>query len=542
MSGWNFADVWEEIAAAAPDRPAQIRGSRVLSWRDFDRRANALAAHMLKAGLGHQAKVAAYLYNAPEYLETYYAAFKASLAPVNTNYRYETDELFYLFDNADAEAIVFHAGFAPKLEAIRDRLTRVKCWIAVADEGAPIPAWATEYESIAAAGADRAAAPQGRSGDDLLLLYTGGTTGMPKGVMWRQDDLFQVIGAGGNAALGVLPATSIADLLARHAAADHIRPLSLIAAPLMHGTGQFSAFINFNAGGTIACLPSRKFNAMELWNEAERLQATGIVIVGLAFSTPMLEALEAHPGRWDLSSVKAMSSSGSMWSQENKRGLLRHVTNAVIMDSFGSSEAVGMGVSASAPGAEVQTAAFMLGPNCAVFAEDGRRVEPGSGERGMVAVTGFLPAGYYKDEAKSAATFKIMEGIRWSVPGDWAEVNIDGTLTLLGRGSVCINTGGEKVFPEEVEEALKRHASVRDAVVVGVPDARFGERICAVVEPEAGATPTLADLSEHVRSQLAGYKAPRELVVVESIGRAPNGKVDYKAIKDKALAALGVAA
>jgi fatty-acyl-CoA synthase len=318
--------------------------------------------------------------------------------------------------------------------------------------------------------------------------------------------------------------------------------MTLVACPLMHGTGQFSSFITFINGGTVGLLPSRKFNAIELWNEAERLKASGIVIVGLAFSTPMLEALEANPGRWDLSNVKGMSSSGSMWSQENKRGLLQHVTNAVIMDSFGSSEAVGMGISASAPGAEAQTAAFMLGPNCAVFTEDGRRVEPGSGERGLVAVTGFLPAGYYKDEAKSAATFKVIEGIRWSVPGDWAEVNADGTLKLLGRGSVCINTGGEKVFPEEVEEALKRHAAVRDAVVVGVPDARFGERICAVVEPEAGEEPTLADLSEHVRTQLAHYKAPRELVVVESIGRAPNGKVDYKAVKDRALAALATPA
>ena len=541
---WTIADVWEAIAKAQPQRPALIHGDRVVRWAEFDARADALAAHFIARGLGHQAKMAAFLYNGVEYLETYFAAFKGGFAPVNTNYRYGPEELFYLFDNADAEAIVFHASFSEIVDQIRPRLPGVRAWIAVAEPGHPVPSWADDYEAVVAkVPAERPVkAPWGRSGDDLLLLYTGGTTGMPKGVMWRQDDLFQVLGAGGNAALGLAPVTSIEDLIARHAAADHIRPTSLIAAPLMHGTGQFSAFIAFSNAGTVAVLPSRKFDANELWHEAERLKVTGIVIVGLAFSTPMLEALDASPGRWDLSGVRGMSSSGSMWSQENKRGLLRHVTNAVIMDSFGSSEAVGMGMSASAPGAEAQTAAFMLGPNCAVFAEDGRRVAPGSGERGMVAVTGFLPAGYYKDETKSAATFKIMEGIRWSGPGDWAEVNTDGTLTLLGRGSVCINTGGEKVFPEEVEEALKRHASVRDAVVVGVPDARFGERICAVVEPEAGATPTLADLSEHVRSQLAGYKAPRELVVVESIGRAPNGKVDYKAIKDKALAALGVAA
>src|SRR5262249_15126334 len=245
--------------------------------------------------------------------------------------------------------------------------------------------------------------------------------------------------------------------------------------------------------------------------------------------------------RWDLSTVKSMSSSGSMWSQENKRGLLSYARNAMIFDSFGSSEAVGLGVSASAPGAEAKTAAFTLGPNCAVFSDDGRRIEPGSGERGLVAVTGFLPLGYYKDEEKTAKTFRTLEGIRWSVPGDWAEVNEDGTLKLLGRGSVCINTGGEKVFPEEVEEALKTHPVVRDAVVVGLPDARFGERICAVVETD-GSEPTLPELSEHVRLTLAGYKAPRDLVLVDSIGRAPNGKVDYKAVKDRAMATLGVSA
>jgi acyl-CoA synthetase (AMP-forming)/AMP-acid ligase II len=541
---WTIADVWEAIAAAQPGQAAQVQGERVLTWGEFDARSDALAAHFIASGMGHQAKVAAYLYNGPEYLETYFASFKGGYAPVNTNYRYGPEEIVYLFDNADAEAVVFHAEFTELLEKIRGRLPKVKTWLAVAEPGHPVPAWAADYDAIVAKiPAQRPVkAPWGRSGDDLLLLYTGGTTGMPKGVMWRQDDLFQVLGAGGNAALGIPPATSIPELIARHAAPEHLRATSIIAAPLMHGTGQFSAFISLIGAGTVCTLPSRKFDAVELWNEVQRLKATNVVLVGLAFSTPMLEALDAHPGRWDLTSVRAMSSSGSMWSQENKRGLLGHMPGAMIADSFGSSEAVGLGASASAAGAEAQTAAFMLGPNTGVFTEDGRRVEPGSGERGLVAVSGFLPAGYYKDEEKSAKTFKIIEGVRWSVPGDWAEVNTDGTLKLLGRGSVCINTGGEKVFPEEVEEALKRHADVRDAVVVGIADSRFGERICAVVEPEAGAEPTLAGLSEHVRAQLAAYKAPRELVVVDSIGRAPNGKVDYKAVKDRALAALGVPA
>ena len=539
---WTFAAVWEAIAASQPDRPALVHGERVVTWGDFDRRADALADHLIASGLGRQAKVAGYLYNGPEYLEAYFAAFKGGFAPVNTNYRYGPEEVAYLFDNADAEAVVFHAGFTDLLEKIRGRLPKVKAWIAVAEPGHPVPAWAADYDAVVSRPIEArpVRAPWGVSGDDLLLLYTGGTTGMPKGVMWRQDDLFQVIGAGGNAAMGIPPATSIDELITRIQGPTHLRATSIVCAPLMHGTGQFSAFITFNGGGTVCALPSRRFDAVELWNEVERLHATNIVIVGLAFSTPMLEALDANPGRWDLSSVRAMSSSGSMWSQENKRGLLRHIPQAVIADSFGSSEAVGLGASSSASGAEAQTAAFMLGPNTAVFTEGGRRVEPGSGERGLVAVSGFLPQGYYKDEEKSAKTFKVIEGVRWSVPGDWAEVNLDGTLKLLGRGSVCINTGGEKVFPEEVEEALKRFPGVRDAAVVGLPDPRFGERIGAIVDFQGENAPTLADLSTHVKGLLADYKAPRELVLAP-VARAPNGKLDYKALKAQAMAALGVA-
>jgi acyl-CoA synthetase (AMP-forming)/AMP-acid ligase II len=544
VSAWKLADVWEAIAAKAPDRPAIVQGPRVITWGQFDARADALAAHLIAWGVSHDAKVAAYLQNGPEYLETYFAAFKADVSPINTNYRYGGEELVYLFDNADAEVVVFHSGFTAMIEAIRDRLPSVKLWIGVAEPGHPVPAWADDYDAIVAkVPAQRPVkAAWGRSPDNQLLLYTGGTTGMPKGVMWAQDDLFNVIGAGGQAVQGVPPIETVQEAGDRLDLSLPRGPLSLICCPLMHGTGQFSSFITLNLGGTVALLPSRGFSPIELWNEVERLKADGVVIVGLAFSTPMLETLEAYPGRWDLTSVKSMSSSGSMWSQENKRGLLSFCVNATIFDSFGSSEAVGMGASASAPGAEVETAAFMLGPNCGVFTEDGRRVVPGSGERGLVAVSGFLPRGYYKDKEKSDKTFKLIEGQRWSVPGDWAEVNTDGTLKLLGRGSQCINTGGEKVFPEEVEEALKTHIHVRDAVVVGVPDARFGERICAVVEPDGAHDLTLAGMADHVKGQLAAYKAPRELVVVDTIGRAPNGKVDYKAVKDRALKALGVSA
>lgn len=541
MTDWTYADVWEQIAAAIPDRPALIQADRVISWRDFDRRANALAAHLVAQGLGQQAKVGAFLYNAPEYLETYYAAFKAGLVPFNTNYRYGAEELVYLFDNADAEAIVFHADFAPVLEPLRARLPRVKAWIAVARDGRAAPDWASDYETLVAAGADRMTPPWGRSGDDLLFLYTGGTTGMPKAVMWRQDDLFQVLGAGGNVLLGIEPLTSAAE--AGERAKASVEPnLNMAAAPLMHGTAQFTALGTLTVGGTVAVLPSTRFTATELWDEVDRLGVNTMAIVGQAFAAPMLEALDANPGRWDISSVRRIGSSGTVWNFENKQALLAHLPGAVLFDSLGSSEAVGLGSSMSAAGETAQTARFMVGPNSAVFSDDGRRVEPGSGEKGLVATAGFVPVGYYKDPEKSAKTFRTYEGRRWSVPGDYAIVEADGAMTLLGRGSQVINTGGEKVFPEEVEEALKRHPAVRDAVVVGVPDARFGERICAVVELEAGVESlTLEVLSGHVRAQLADYKAPRALVLAP-VSRAPNGKVDYKASKALAIEALKITA
>ena len=540
MSDWKFADVYEGIAAKIPDHPCQMQGDRVITWGEFNRRAGALTLDMLAAGLMHQSKVAAYLYNCPEYLETYVAAFKGGFVPVNTNYRYGPEEVTYLFDNAQAEAVVFHSAFAPLVDQVRANLPLVKRWYCVVDPGDVVPEWATDYNAVVAGDAPlRVEGPWGRSGDDLLFLYTGGTTGMPKGVMWRQDDLFNVVGAGGNVALGIPPASSVEELVER--VDPNARGLVVLSAcPLMHGTGQFTSLIALNLGGSAATLPSRSFDVSELLANVEKHRVQTLVIVGQAFAGPILEHLNTNPNRYDLSSLIMITSSGVMWSQENKDGLLAHLPHVMLFDSFGSSEAVGMGGSISRAGeAATRTATFALGPTCAVFTEDGRRVTPGSGERGLVAVGGFIPLGYFRDEAKTAQTFRIFEGQRWSVPGDWAEIAADGSLILLGRGSVCINTGGEKVFPEEVEEALKKHASVRDAVAVGIPDDRFGETICAVVEAEPGHTPDLATLSEHVKAHLAAYKAPRHLVPIDTIGRAPNGKVDYKRLKAHALAALG---
>jgi fatty-acyl-CoA synthase len=287
-------------------------------------------------------------------------------------------------------------------------------------------------------------------------------------------------------------------------------------------------------GGTVVLLEHSRFDVEEMLATVERHRATNLIIVGQAFAVPMLEFLEEHPDRYDLSSLVMVTSSGVMWSHENKAGLLRHMPQVLLFDTFGSSEAVNLGGSVSSAGAPAQTAKFVLGPYAAVFSEDGRRIEPGSREAGLVAVGRFIPVGYHKDDAKTASTFRTFDGERWSVPGDFATVDTDGTLHLLGRGSMCINTGGEKVFPEEVEEVLKTHPQVRDAVAIGIPDPRFGEIICAVVEAEDGVAPTLAALSNHVKAALAVYKAPRHLVLVDTIGRAPNGKVDYKRLKEVA--------
>ncbi|MEO6126349.1 MAG: acyl-CoA synthetase [Ilumatobacteraceae bacterium] len=542
MTNWNLAKIFSAVAASVPDRPCQIQGDRVVTWAEFDARSESLAADLLAHGVSHQGKLAIYLYNCPEYMEAMNAAFKSEMAPVNTNFRYGPEEISYLFDNADAEAVVFHAAFTPLIEQIKGRLPHVQRWYVVADESGFGPEWATEYESVVSAGFKITPGRVDPDGDDLLLLYTGGTTGMPKGVMWRQDDLFNVLGAGGSPLTGVPPASGIEELVSRLDPSVAAGPMALIACPLMHGTGQFSAINAMATGGCIVTLADRKFDVVELLETVERRKVTAIVLVGQAFAGPILDELQANPTRYDVSTIGLMTSSGVMWSQENKAGLLEFMPGAILFDSFGSSEAVGLGASFSTKDAPQQTAKFMLGPTCAVFDEEGQRVVPGSGNIGVVAVGGYIPLGYYKDEAKSAQTFRIYEGQRWSVPGDFAEVNADGTLHLLGRGSVCINTGGEKVFPEEVEEALKTHPSVADAVCVGLPDSRFGQVICAVVEPEAGATPDLTTLAAHVKTSLAAYKAPRSVVVVESILRAPNGKVDYKRLTALAIDQMAVAA
>jgi acyl-CoA synthetase (AMP-forming)/AMP-acid ligase II len=532
-TGWNFADVWETVADTLPDAPALAHGGRRLTWAELDRRADGVARTLIDAGTTQQDKVAQYLYNGNEYLESVFACFKAGLVPVNTNYRYTDDELAYLWDNSDTVAVVFHGTFADRVESVRERVPGVRLWLCVDDGSGPCPSWATPYESAAtnASGA-RAQSPWGRSGDDIYMLYTGGTTGMPKGVMWRQHDLYRLLSE------ATMHDPDEPDLDAVRKRLTRPGPITLPACPLMHGTGAFSSFGILSLGGSVVTLTNRRFDIAELLDTIEREGVNSIAIVGDAFAKPMLDALDANPGRWDISSLVVVLSSGVMWSEATKQGLLRHHPAMMLVDVFSSSEALGMGQSISGGTHAAATAKFVLGERARVLTDDGRDVEPGSGETGMVALRGLGPIGYYKDAEKTASTFRVIDGERYSIPGDYATVDADGTLRVLGRGSVCINTGGEKVYPEEVEEVLKEHPSVRDAVVVGVPDDRFGEVICAWVEP-AGDDIDEDALIAHAKSRLAGYKAPRRVLTTSSIGRSPAGKVDYARLKREAATRTG---
>jgi acyl-CoA synthetase (AMP-forming)/AMP-acid ligase II len=533
--GWNFADIWEWVADHFPDAPAQVQGDRRFTWAEMDRRADGIAATLLSGGARHQDKVAQYLYNSPEYMESMFGIYKAALVPVNTNYRYTDDEVAYLWSNADAVAVVFHAAFTERADRIRPRVPAVRTWLQVSDSsGAPCPDWATPYEEAVTSAPSRTVAPWGRSGDDLYILYTGGTTGMPKGVMWRQDDIVGSLDATSRHPLPAEPSeAALAERLVKPG------PTNLPAAPLMHGTGAFNAMWNLSLAGSVVTLEATHFDVVELLDTCQRERIRSMSIVGDAFAKPVLRALDAEPERWDISSLRVLVSSGVMWSAETKAGLLRHNPRLIMIDSLGSSEAISMANATTTAEGAADTARFLLGPNTRVLTEDGRDVVPGSGERGRVAQRGRTPVGYYKDPEKSAATFVVVDGLRYSIPGDWADVEADGTVRLLGRGSQCINTGGEKVYPEEVEEVLKQHPAIADAAVVGVPDERFGEAITALVEAHRGQSIDPAALIAHVKAHLAAFKAPKQIIEVASIGRAANGKLDYRALKERARAASG---
>lgn len=532
MTQWNYGDILDAVDAVVPaDRPALIHGDRVITWQDFTRRTNNLARNLLAGGAEPGDKIAFYMRNCPEYSEGIAAGFKARLTHVNVNYRYIEDELLYLLDNSDATVCVYKAEFAPQVAHIRDKLPKVKQWVEVPEDGSPGGDNVIAYESLAETG-DGEPLELERSEDDLLFIYTGGTTGMPKGVMWRHYDLWNVLGGGGNPRMGIPPVGDLDEF--RERVTNEPAPVSLPLPPLMHGTGLLSAIGAFTRGGTVITLPSRSFDPAEALAAIDKHKVTTVTIVGDAFARPMVEALDANPGKWDISSVMAVTSSGVMWTRDVKAGLLRHNENLMLADGFSSSEAIGLGSSVMTKDAEVAVAKFQLGERCKVFTEDGREVKPGDNETGMVAVSGFLPMGYYKDQEKTDKTFRTIDGVRYSIPGDWVKVEPDGSLTLLGRGSNCINTAGEKVYPEEVEEAMKHHDAVDDCLVVGVADEKWGQSITAVVQLQPGASLDEEALKSFAKTKLAAYKVPKRILAKDNLERAPNGKANYKLIKSYA--------
>ena len=533
----HFATVWEAIADRIPDRPAITHGDLARTWAEYDDRAARLAAAYTAAGLRHESKVGLFMYNSNEYMEAQYAALKMRGVPININYRYIDEELWYLLDNSDAEALVYHSSLADRVAKVVDRLPDLKLIVEVDDGGAGSVSVARPYEDVVAEHEplDRMT----RAEDDLYMLYTGGTTGMPKGVMYHVGGLTAGLAGAAFPILG-LPLPESATDVVEGAASNAAPTVSLPCAPLMHGTGLWlGCFIPHLIGAHVITLTNRSLDAHEVLATIERHQATSVTIVGDAFAKPLLTAIdEGDNGRpYDLSSVQIIQSSGVMWTSEVKQALIDRIEQAMLIDAMGSSEG-SMGTQITAKGLETETGKFTQGVNTKVFTEDGREVQPGSDEVGMVAAGGNVPFGYYKDEAKSAATFKVIDGKPYSFPGDLAMVAEDGSLILLGRGSQVINSGGEKIFPEEVEEAVKRVDGVRDCLVVGVDDETFGQAVTAVASLESGATVAAQTIIDAVKGQLARYKAPKSVVFVDEVPRAPNGKADYTSARDLAVAEL----
>jgi len=530
---WNFGDIFDALGKAIePARPALIHDDRVVSWSDLTRRSNNIAQAMINRAAETQDKVAFYLSNGPEYVELAVACFKARLVHVNVNFRYLEDELHYIIDNSDAKFVVYSSQFADRVASIKARCDKVTHFIEVDEQGREVfPAndFAENFEVLANEG-DGSQLNIERSPKDLIFIYTGGTTGMPKAVMWEQHNLWLALGNGKSHPCAKGKTFQNLEHLVELVTGAH-GVSQMVACPLMHGTGFFSLLTNLTSGGTIVTIPTIGLEPELIWQTVQDKKVKSIVIVGDAFAKPMLKALEKNQNAWVLTSLRLIISSGVMWSLETKESLLKHIPNLMCVDSFGSSEAIGFGSSIASSDTGVKTARFQIGDNCKVFTEEHREVLPGSNERGFVARKGAIPSGYYKDIEKSNETFPEINGIRYSIPGDWCTVDTDGTINLLGRGSACINTAGEKVYPEEVEEILKRHESVHDALVVGLQDEKWGMAVTAVLELNENSQLDTEHIRQHVKGLLAAYKVPKQFFITETMFRAPNGKADYKSAK-----------
>lgn len=523
--GWNLADMFDAVAAVVPPaRAAIVHDGGVLRWGELDARSNRLARALLAAGHTTGERVAFLSRNHPGYLEGFIACLKARLIPVNINYRYTVEEIAGVLEDAGCTAILYHAEFAPQVARLQQRLPVLRSRVSM---GGPAGAEATASLDALATTGSAGRLDIRRSDDDPLLLYTGGTTGRPKGVIWpgsryRACQLeFPMIAR--------RPATLQEHLEIVQAAngAGKVLP----ACPLMHGAGLSSTLSELLGGGTALLLPGRSFDPHALWQLAEREAASRILIVGDVFARPLLRALDEQPGRYRLDAVRIISSAGLMWSREVKEGLFRHMPGVVLADICGASEASGLGYAIATRDDILPTGHFRPGPHTVLLDENDRVLPHDAPGEGWLARAGPLPEGYFGDPRKTAEVFRTIGGVRYSVPGDWARRNTDGTLQLLGRGSLVINSGGEKVFVEEVEEALKLWPQIDDAMVVGLPDERWGNLITALVTLRGPQPLDMDGLRAAMAGRLAAYKIPRHIWRTDSLPRADSGKGDYRAAR-----------
>ncbi|MFD9431078.1 acyl-CoA synthetase [Streptomyces sp. NPDC060002] len=529
---YNLADLFESVVDVAADREALVYvdhpgtgAESRLTYAELDAAANRVGHHLLDSGIRPGEHLGLHLYNGVEYLQTVLGCLKARIVPVNVNYRYVEEELVYLYRDADLVALVFDAEFTDRVAAALPQTPALRHLIRVGPPGADI----TSFADAEASGSPGRGFPD-RSGDDQFIIYTGGTTGLPKGVMWRQEDLF-FAGLGGGSPTGepVKKPEEIAERVAAGGTGITFFPTP----PLMHGTSTLTAFIGFNFGQRVVI--HRKFVPEEVLRTIEKEKVTSISLVGDAMLRPLIDALEGPLRGTDCSSVFSVSSSGAIMSDTVRRQFRALMPNAMLLNNFGSSESGFNGTATEDSGPE---RGFRVRVNSRTQVVDPATHEPvAAGEVGRVAQRGHVPLGYYNDPAKTAETFFRKDGERWVLLGDMATVDEDGVVVVLGRGSQCINTGGEKVYPEEVEQALKSHPDVYDALVAGVPDPTWGNHVAAVVQVRGGAAqPSLEEIQHHCRSRLAGYKIPRQLVVTESIRRSPSGKADYRWAREVAVA------
>ncbi|KUO15590.1 acyl-CoA synthetase [Streptomyces dysideae] len=536
---YNLADLFESVVDVVPDREALVfidhpgtGAERRLTYAELDAAANRVAHHLIDSGIRPGEHLGLHLYNGVEYLQTVLGCLKARIVPVNVNYRYVEEELVYLYRDADLVSLVFEAEFTDRVAAALPQVAGLRHLVRVGD---PVAAGAAEVHAVAFADAVAAgSAGRGfpaRSGDDQFIIYTGGTTGMPKGVMWRQEDLF-FSGLGGGAPTG--EPVKKPEELAERVAAGGSGITFFPTAPLMHGTSTLTAFIGFNFGQRVVL--HRKFAPEEVLRTIEREKVTSVSLVGDAMLRPLIDALSGPLKGTDCSSMFSVSSSGAIMSDTVRRQFQALVPNVMLLNNFGSSESGFNGTATEDSGPE---RGFRIRVNSRTQVVDPATHEPVAvGEVGRVAQCGHVPLGYYNDPRKTAETFFEKDGERWVLLGDMATVDEDGVVTVLGRGSQCINTGGEKVYPEEVEQALKSHPDVYDALVAGVPDAKWGHHVAAVVQLRDGAArPSLDTIQAHCRTHLAGYKIPRQLVIADAIRRSPSGKADYRWAREVAVAA-----